>query len=481
MSKRTRLNVWLFIVLALLLSACNDDDNISTDTDSDTDSDSEVIDNSDYTVGLLYKTSDAFDGYVLFSGLKSTTSYLVNNDGELVQSWDSDYTPQATYLLEDGKLLHTATLDAVNSDFEDAGGQTGRIEIINADNEVEWYYEVNSSTEFMHHDVEYIESSGTVLVMIWELHTAAEAEAAGRTNATDMWSEKILELDPTTNEIVWQWDAWDHLIQDENADKENYGSVADNPQLINLNFVYEDQATELDWLHNNSVDYNETLDQIVMSSHNFSEFWIIDHSTTTEQAASHSGGNRGKGGDILYRWGNPQTYDMGDSDDQKLFLQHDANWIDEGYIDGGKIMVFNNQAGTPYNENYSTVDVIDTYVNADGSYSLSDGLYLPTDFDWTYMADTPTDFYGQNISGARRLSDGNTLITEGPSGTFFEVDYNGNLVWKYVNPVDETGVLNQYDTPSKNFDFKAIGYDTDYSGLSGYDLTSEGTIEGSSD
>ena len=61
-----------------------------------------------------------------------------------------------------------------------------------------------------------------------------------------------------------------------------------------------------------------TLDQIVLSNHNLSEIWIIDHSTTTLEAASHSGGNSGKGGDLLYRWGNPQAYDQGTGADQLL-------------------------------------------------------------------------------------------------------------------------------------------------------------------
>ena len=48
-----------------------------------------------------------------------------------------------------------------------------------------------------------------------------------------------------------------------------------------------------------SIDYNEDLDQIVISSRNMSEFYVIVHSTTTEEASGHSGGNCGMGGDIL--------------------------------------------------------------------------------------------------------------------------------------------------------------------------------------
>ena len=52
----------------------------------------------------------------------------------------------------------------------------------------------------------------------------------------------------------------------------------------------------------NAVDYNAEFDQLMISVHNLSEVWIIDHSTTTAEAAGHTGGRSGKGGDILYRW-----------------------------------------------------------------------------------------------------------------------------------------------------------------------------------
>jgi hypothetical protein len=100
-----------------------------------------------------------------------------------------------------------------------------------------------------------------------------------------------------------------------------------------------------DWTHFNGVAYNADLDQIVLSVHSFSEIWIIDHSTTTGEAAGHKGGRSGKGGDLLYRWGNPRVYRAGTVKDQKLFSQHNAHWIPKGYPGEGHLLVFNATAG----------------------------------------------------------------------------------------------------------------------------------------
>jgi hypothetical protein len=146
--------------------------------------------------------------------------------------------------------------------------------------------------------------------------------------------------------VVWEWKAWDHLVQEADASKPNYATVSQHPELIHLNFNGTN-PTSADWLHINSVAYNPALDQIMVSVHGFSELWVIDHGTTTAQAASHSGGVRGKGGDLLYRWGNPQTYNRGTAADQKFFKQHNAHWIETGLPDAGKIMVFNNGLAGP--------------------------------------------------------------------------------------------------------------------------------------
>ena len=112
--------------------------------------------------------------------------------------------------------------------------------------------------------------------------------------------------------------------RDFDSTKLDYGILSDFPERVNINLVSNGPFN--DWIHINSIDYNAELDQILLSARNANEIWIIDHSTTTAEAASHSGGNAGKGGDLLYRWGNPQIYGRGTENDRIYYRQHDATW-----------------------------------------------------------------------------------------------------------------------------------------------------------
>ena len=191
-------------------------------------------------------------------------------------------------------------------------------------------------------------------MIAWERKTAEEAYAAGRTSLNDnplneMWSSSIFEIQSDGNgggEIVWEWHLWDHLIQDENPDSDNYGIVGNHPELFDINKGWlgggGPQGGNADWMHLNTISYNIEYDQIVISSHRVDEIFVIDHSTTIEEAASHSGGNYGKGGDFLYRWGNPQNYDRGNNSDNLIGHQHSINWIPDGYPGEGNFILFNN-------------------------------------------------------------------------------------------------------------------------------------------
>ena len=378
------------------------------------------------------------DGHVLFAPMDSKITYLIDSSGEVTHNWSSDYLPgEAAYLLNDGTLLRTIKLSFVY------GGDGGGVQRIDKDGSLLWQYQYYDQDHLSHHDIQAL-PNGDVLLIAWEKKTRDEAIAAGRNpdllTGNVLMPDHIVEVKPTgptSGEIVWEWHVWDHLIQDYDAAKANYGVVADHPELVDINYGF----VTADWLHTNSIDYNEEFDQILLSAHNFNEIWVIDHSTTTEEAAGHNGGRSGKGGDILYRWGNPQAYRAGIASDQHFFAQHDATWIQPGRPGAGDILVFNNGGGRP-GGSITTVDEITPPVDANGTYYLESGsAYGPEGLTWTYT----TDFYAFYIGGATRLPSGNTLVCNGPAGRFFEVTPQGQTVWEYVNTYPSPAANNVFN------------------------------------
>ena len=387
-------------------------------------------------ISVFINDEESFEGYTLFSPVYHTTTYLINNSAEIVKTWKSDYIQCADcYLIENGNLLR-ASLARINPYFP-GGGMTGRIEMFNWDGDLIWFFEYTNNQYCLNHGFELM-PNGNILMIAWETKTYAETIAEGRNPLTIpagvLWPSYIIEVEPIFPEggkIVWEWHVWDHLIQDYDPSKNNYGVVKNHPELIDINFGLP--LGFMDWNHVNSLDYNEELDQILISSHIQNEIWIIDHSTTKEEAAGNSGGRYDKGGDLLYRWGNPQSYRVGGPDDQMLFGQHDARWIRKGCPGEGHITIFNNGFLRP-KLFYSSVDEIIPPVDENGNYYLEPGsAYGPKEPVWNYTAENPTDFFSPIIAGAQRLPNGNTLICNGFSGAFFEVTPEKEIVWTYNN------------------------------------------------
>jgi len=393
--------------------------------------------------GMNIDTSILQDGsterYILFTPELSKNTYLVNDIGEPVHTWESEYFQGLpVYLLDNGDLIRSDSSMA-NPVFA-GGGFTGRVEKFNWKGELIWEFVYSNEKYCLHHDIEPL-PNGNILMVAWEKKNDSEVIAAGRkphnlaTNV--LWPDHIIEVEPYTDapggKIVWEWHVWDHLIQDYDPTKDNYGNVSQHPELIDINCVTSHGGSRSDWNHINSIDYNTKYDQILLSVDVFSEIWIIDHSTTTDQAKGHAGGRYGKGGDLLYRWGNPHMYRAGGPYDQKLFGQHDAQWIEPGCQGEGNILVYNNGVGRPDGA-YSSIEEIVTPIDSNGSYYLSGYRYGPENPIWIYTADAPNDFYSSFLSGAQRLPNGNTLICDGPRGFFFEVTPDKETVWEYLNP-----------------------------------------------
>jgi hypothetical protein len=435
------------------------------------------------TVGLYLNTPKACAGYTLMAPKHNTVTYLLDNTGRIVNTGKSEYEPgQSAHLLPNGHLLRAGMLKVQGGT---GGGEGGRIEEFDWSGKLIWEFDHATRDYQLHHDIKPL-PNGNVLALMVERKTLEQAVAAGFTaeQLRDGYlvPDAVVEIQPNYpkgGKIVWEWHVWDHLIQNRDRAKANHGDSAAHPELIDANC--NGRATPAFWNHMNSLAYNATLDQIVLSVRGCNEIWIIDHGTTTKEAASHSGGKQGKGGDLLYRWGNPAAYGRGTAADRQLIQQHDAEWVPDGYPGAGHLTIFNNG----YERGWSSLEEIVPPVDAKGSYQLAPGkAYGPDQPVWHYEARNRTDFFSSEISGAHRLPNGNMPVCAGVIGSLFEVSPAGETVWQYVNPMVRNGILAQGEIPGKdmrghlwNAVFKVHRYAPDFPGLKGKDLTPKGVIE----
>ena len=367
-------------------------------------------------------------GLRIYGDNNATVTNLVDDLGTVVHTWNSTFRPgQANYVLPDGTLLRAINVGGPIT----IPGTGGGVQRVALDGTVLWDYRHSSATYTSHHDVHGM-PNGNVLLIVWEQKTAAAAFAAGRNPAylptsPVFYPDSIVEVQPTgptTGVVVWEWHLWDHLIQDFNTASANYGVVANHPELMDINYPPLVVA-DGDWNHSNGLDYDPIHDWVMLSVRQQNEIIILDHSTTTAQAAGHTGGRWGKGGDILYRWGNPEAYRRGTLADEILFGQHCPRFIPPGYPGAGNVTVFNNE----YQTNVSAVHEFVLPVDANGNFILGpNGRYGPAAPLWTYTA---PGFHSAVVSSAQRLPNGNTLICSGfPAGRMFEIDPSGTIVWQ---------------------------------------------------
>lgn len=443
---------WIFFGL-IMLAACRKDGNPEP-----------IPDNPGPDV-LIYKPEKISDGYTLVAPLSSKNVYLIDKQGFAVKKWVATHLPgPETRLLPNGQLLRAEKLP--NPDFS-AGGIGGRIHLFNWDNSIAWEFDLSTPTELQHHDVKQL-PNGNFLLTVWEKHGLSAILERGKIPPsqplTEMWFDKIVEVKPTgpnSGTIVWEWKSWDHLIQDVDPALLNYGDVAQHPNRIDINYNFLQQGGAANFMHTNGLEYLPEYDLIILSIRNFSEIWIIDHSTTTAEAATGTGGARGKGGDLLYRWGNSFAYKIGDLNDRKLFAQHNPTWIEGLPNHGGNLMVFNNAQEDINGEPFSTINEI-KLPHTNGNFDLRPGTALvPPGYAWTY---TQSGFYSKNLSSASRLPNGNTLFCEGEKGLCQEITSDGEVVWKYQVPVTNVSL------------YKAPRYPLNYSAFNNRVLTRTGDI-----
>ncbi|MTI39927.1 aryl-sulfate sulfotransferase [Fulvivirga lutimaris] len=362
-----------------------------------------------------YNPATIDDNYVFAVEGGGQAAYLLDKSGKKIHEWKFDLKlGNDAQLLPTGQVLGIFKSETATIKF--GGGYAGVIRLINPDSSIEWEYVYESPEYLSHHDAELL-PNGNLIFLAWEKISVEKGQAVGVNADYDIYPEKILEVNLETKEVVWEWHSWDHIVQDVKEGVSTYGNVNENPNKININYNLRKDG---DIMHANGLTYDPDNDLLYVSVNFYSEVWVIDHSTTTAEAATNQGGNYNKGGELIYRFGNPETYN--NTSGKKIFDHvHFPNLLGEGVPGTGNILVYNNGLKAKQSEVFE--------------------LKMPTEFMlipdednepeiiWSY---TNSELSYGRISGADRLSNGNTLICEGDYG-FWEVTPLGEIAWKYKN------------------------------------------------
>lgn len=455
-----------------------------------------------------WNSSKAYNGYTLF-GARGIT-YLLDIEGRVVHTWQIGTNP---HLLDNGDIL-----DAAKDDPSGFGG----FKEVDWDSNLVWSYTESRATYHPHHDFTRIYNpklkAYTTLYIANKDLTYAECVAAGANPATAPTSgaqmDAIVEVDMSGN-IVWEWCFFDHVIQDFDSAKPNYvGSgktIADYPGRLNINLT--GHPLKKDWLHCNSLDYNQTLDQIVTNSVQ-GEFYVIDHGGTfiagnptasIAKAATNAG-------DFLYRFGDPARYNQGDKPsiledwtqstigNKQLGGSHDIQWIGAGLREAGNFLIFNNAQYLSEHTPQSYVFEINPFLDADGTTTLKyvnppDAGYsietspavedktpkkISNQIVWNYHSKSNLTLFSQIGCSAQRLPNGNTLICSDTEGYITEITEDEETVWEYIVPITSNGIVQVIgdNLPMINSIFRAYRYSANHPALLGRALTPGNTIAG---
>jgi hypothetical protein len=453
----------------------------------------------------FWDSSKACNGYTLFGS--GGTTYLIDMEGHVVHTWRIGTNPRFT---DNGTLL-----DAVGGN---PSNQNQWKELDWNGNTV-WQYTESRSGYYPHHDFVKIYNpklkDSTFMYIANRDITSAQCLEAGcdpANNYTGAQMDAVVEVDRSGN-VIWEWWFFNHVVQDINSAKSTYGVVKDNPGKIDLNM--RGNPVKSDWLHCNSMDYNQDLDLVVVNSVH-GEFYVIDHGNTFIAGKPDSSITLAAStkGDFLYRFGDPAKYDQGDppsvldnwekatSGHKQMGGAHNIQWIKSGLPGAGNFMVFNNGQNLFELTPQSYIYEINPYMNSAGTNTgkfvnpptagynivnspdrnlMKEKKNVSKQIVWRYSSKNNTSFFSTIGSGTQRLPNGNTFICSMNDGHFFEVSpADTSIVWEYINPLTRDGKkrIKVDNYPTYNAAFRAYRYTGDHPALKDKDLTAGETITG---
>ena len=143
--------------------------------------------------GPILRAADACDDYVLFATLNSSVVRLIDLDGNVVHSWETNGVGHAV-LLDTGNLLVRGYVP--NSRFQGPGVDGGLLEEFDWDGNLVWSHVVNDEHQQAHHDFDVLPNGNLLYVVTGvPLEGRGDRDEAGiprRSMREGMWPDGIV-------------------------------------------------------------------------------------------------------------------------------------------------------------------------------------------------------------------------------------------------------------------------------------------------
>ncbi len=450
-----------------------------------------------------WDAANSENGYTLF-GTRGT-SYLIDMEGHVIHTWNLGTNPRFT---DAGTLLDAVGGNPSNSNVWKELDWNGN---------VVWQYTETRAGYYPHHDFAKIYNpklgDSTFIYIANKDLTAQQcldAGCAATGNYTGAQMDVVVEVN-RQGTVIWEWWFFNHMVQDIDNSKPTYGIIKNNPGKINMNLA--GNPVQKDWMHCNSLDYNQDLDMIVINSVH-GEFYVINHGATFIPNNPDSSKTLAAStlGDFLYRFGDPAKYNQGTAPSvlanwekstaghKQMGGAHDVQWIKSGLPGAGHFMIFNNAENLFELTPQSYIYEINPYLDSNGTNTghfvnpplagynivsspdqnlMKEKKNVSKQIVWRFSSKNNTSFYSTIGSSAQRLPGGNTLICSMNDGHFFEVKPSDtSIVWEYINPMTRDGVkkIKVDNYPTYNGVFRAYRYFNTHPALVGHDLTPGSTM-----
>jgi len=377
----------------------------------------------------IYDPAKAWSGYTVLSTLDTPAVLVIDMNGRTVKRWDG-------FNLSAGgpaRVLPGGVLVGPQGAFPRHQESTALVAVDFAGNEL-WRFDAAEEIEIdgvrqgsarQHHDWQSADwpagyyspdfspgaVGGRTLLLT---HTSHSSPAVAGVLLED---DRLVEVD-AEGRVTWEWRAADHI------DELGFAPAA-RAAIARLG-----TRDGYDWLHLNSARYlgpnrwhdaGETRfhpDNVIVSSRSASLVAIV-----------------ARDGSVAWRIGP----DFSETPEQRalgqVIGQHDAHLIPPGLPGAGNLLLFDNGGASGLGDS-SPISPLGNAIYQRATSRVLEIDPVSLALVWSYAA---PNFFSTNISGAQRLANGNTLITEGAPGRVFEVTPEREIAWEFMNPPGEGG------------------------------------------